>query len=253
MREMEKKHLHEKVSWYNNIEEIPEINGCILSNELVDNFSVHQVIMEDQLYEIFVDFKDDCFTEILKPARKELVDYFSELNVELPKSFRTEVNLEAISWIKEVAQSLNKGYVITIDYGSSSSELYNIRRRYGTILCYNKHHNDSNPYQNIGEQDITTHTNFSALKHWGSKFGLENSGMVNQANFLLGLGIKEYNDAALKSNPSNLQSAAHEALMSYKLLFDMGMKFTVLIQQKDVPEHSLKGLQFLKLSTNTIS
>jgi SAM-dependent MidA family methyltransferase len=65
MQEMEKKHLHEKVTWYNGIEEIQDINGCVLSNELVDNFSVHQVIMEDQLYEVFVDFKDDCFTEIL--------------------------------------------------------------------------------------------------------------------------------------------------------------------------------------------
>src|SRR6478752_95964 len=253
MQEMEKKHLHEKVSWYNSIQDISEINGCVLSNELVDNFSVHQVIMEDQLYEIFVDFKDDCFTEILKPARKELLDYFSELNVELPKRFRTEVNLEAISWIKEVAKSLNKGYVITIDYGSSSSELYNMRRSCGTLLCYNKHHNDSNPYQNIGEQDITTHTNFSALNHWGSEFGLEYSGMVNQANFLLALGIQEYNHSALTKNPSNLQSAAHEALMNYRLLVDMGMKFKVLIQQKGVQKHSLKGLQYLNLSTTTTS
>src|SRR5204862_8162970 len=33
MREMEQKHLHEKVLWFNSIQDIPEINGCILSNE----------------------------------------------------------------------------------------------------------------------------------------------------------------------------------------------------------------------------
>lgn len=253
MREMEKKHLHEKVRWYNKIQDIPEINGCILSNELVDNFSIHQVIMEDKLMEVFVDYKDSSFTEILKLARKELVDYFSELEIQLPKGFRTEVNLEAISWIKQVAQSLNRGYVITIDYGTSSSELYNIRRSSGTLLCYNKHHSDTSPYQNIGEQDITTHTNFSALQHWGLKYGLEYSGIVNQANFLLALGIKEYNDAALISNQSNLQSVTHEAMINYRLLVDMGMRFKVLIQQKNVPKHPLKGLQFLKLSNITLS
>src|SRR5688572_14846279 len=48
MREKEKAHLNEKVIWYNSIRDIPEINGCILSNELLDNFSVHQVVMEDE-------------------------------------------------------------------------------------------------------------------------------------------------------------------------------------------------------------
>src|ERR1700738_1685488 len=43
MREIESLYLKEKVSWHNSIGELPGINGCILSNELIDNFSVHQV------------------------------------------------------------------------------------------------------------------------------------------------------------------------------------------------------------------
>lgn len=247
MREIEKKHLLEKVSWYNSIQDIPEINGCILSNELVDNFSVHQVIMEDQLMEVFVDYQNG-FIEVLKPAKKELTDYFTTLNIQLAKGFRTEINLEALSWIKEVAQSLHKGYMITIDYGCLSPELYNNRRSCGTLLCYNKHQKNDNPYQFIGEQDITSHTNFSALCHWGLEFGMECSGMVEQANFLLALGIKEYQNIALIKKQNNLQLAAHEALMNYRLLVDMGMKFKVLIQQKGVPKHPLLGLKFLNSS-----
>lgn len=56
MREIEKRYLIEKVSWHSSIQDIPEINGCILSNELVDNFSVHQLFMEEELKEIFVDY-----------------------------------------------------------------------------------------------------------------------------------------------------------------------------------------------------
>ncbi|HEU4790621.1 MAG TPA: SAM-dependent methyltransferase, partial [Flavobacterium sp.] len=96
MQEREKMFLKEKVNWYESIREIPEINGCVLSNEVVDNFSVYQVVMEDQLMEVFVDYLDG-FIEILKPANKELIDYFKMLNVELPKRFRTEINLEARS------------------------------------------------------------------------------------------------------------------------------------------------------------
>src|SRR5258708_3473694 len=49
MREKEKTHLNEKVSWYNSIHDLNSITGCILSNELVDNFPVHQVVMKDEL------------------------------------------------------------------------------------------------------------------------------------------------------------------------------------------------------------
>lgn len=244
MREIEKKNLHEKVSWHSSIQEIPKINACILSNELVDNFSVHQVVMEDQLMEVFVDY-DYGFKEVLKPANTSLNTYFETLNVKLSKGFRTEVNLEAITWIKEVAQWLKKGYVITIDYGALSSELYNINRSLGTLLCYNKHRINENPYQFIGEQDITTHTNFSALKDWGAKYGLNYCGLVNQANFLLGLGFKEYQDELAKDKQSNTQLALHQSIINYRLLMDLGTKFKVLIQQKGVSDYPLSGLKFL--------
>lgn len=247
MREIQKTHLLEKVSWNSRIQEIPEIDGCVLSNELIDNFSVNQVIMQDQLMEIFVDYQDG-FVEILKPATEELIEYFDALNVLLPKGFRTEVNLDAVSWIKEVAQSLRKGYVITIDYGHLSSELYKNHRNCGTLLCYHKHQKNDNPYQYIGEQDITSHINFSALCHWGLQNGLAYSGITEQANFLLGLGIKEYQDAAFKNDPGNLQIAMQQSAINYRLLIDMGMKFKVLIQQKGVPKHSLSGLKFMNSS-----
>lgn len=243
MQAVEKKHLHEKVSWYNSTKELPKINGCILSNELVDNFSVHQAIMLDQLMEVFVDYNSD-FIEVLKPAQKELCDYFETLDIQLAKGFRTEINLEALSWIKEISKKLHQGYMITIDYGAESSELYSRRRSCGTLLCYNKHHKNDNPYQFIGEQDITSHTNFSALRYWGLQYGMDYCGMVNQANFLLGLGIKEYQNTSLQKNKNNLQLASQEALINYRLLFDMGMKFKVLIQQKGIPKYPLSGLKF---------
>ncbi|WP_348812405.1 class I SAM-dependent methyltransferase [Flavobacterium maritimum] len=247
MQERQKMLLTEKVNWYNSIQEIPEINGCVLSNELVDNFSVHQVVMEDQLMEVFVDYSDG-FIEVLKPANRELTNYFTELDVVLPKGFRTEVNLEAISWIKEIAQSINKGYVITIDYGYTSSELYDKHRSSGTLLCYHKHHTNDNPYQFIGEQDITTHINFSALSYWGQKNGLHCCGITEQASFLLDLGIKEYQNKALLNTKENLMQAIQESVINYRLLMDMGMKFKVLIQEKNVRQCPLSGLKFMNAS-----
>src|ERR1700744_5774987 len=58
MRSLERRCLNEKVCWCDTIEEISEINGCILSNEVIDNFAVYQVVMDDELMEVFVDFQD---------------------------------------------------------------------------------------------------------------------------------------------------------------------------------------------------
>jgi SAM-dependent MidA family methyltransferase len=244
MREKQKAHLHEKVSWPDRIEELPEITGCILSNELLDTFSVHQVVMEDELMEVFVDYKYG-FVELLQPAKKVLTDYLAELNVVLPKGFRTEINLEATKWIKEIAVSLREGYVITIDYGYPSSELYSERRSCGTLLCYNNHTINGNAYIDIGDQDITSHVNFSALCHWGLKSGLLCCGLTNQAHFLLALGFKDYlrKTLSLEAGQDLVSAVKKESFLTQTLLVDMGTKFKVLIQQKGIAKKDLLGLK----------
>ena len=67
MRDLEKARLNEKVSWHHSIEDISPVTGCVLSNELLDNLSVHRVVMEDAIMEVFVGDQNG-FVEVLKPA-----------------------------------------------------------------------------------------------------------------------------------------------------------------------------------------
>jgi len=241
MREKAGSYLNEKVSWYGSIQDLPGINGCILSNELVDNFSVHQVVMEEELMEVFVDYADG-FTEVLKPARKELKDYLAELKIVLPKGFRTEINLDAVDWLKEISKALERGYVVTIDYGYPSSELYNPCRCKGTVVCYHKHKISHSPYDAIGEQDITAHVNFSALCLWGYKNGLDYCGYRDQGTFLLALGFKDQMEKN-RQGENDLLKYEKEAFISHLLIEDMGSKFKVLIQGKEVKEKKLLGFR----------
>lgn len=233
MRREQRKQLTQ-VRWC-DIKELSGITGCIFSNELVDAFPVHVVVVDDKLMEVFVDYKDG-FVEVLKPASKQLKDYFNELGITLPRGFRTEINLEAIKYINEVGKALRKGFIITIDYGYHSEELYQEYRCSGTLMCYYKHTANDNPYQHIGEQDITSHVNFSALIHWGRKAGLELCGFVNQMHFLLGLGIEEYIKS--EKNPMKI-------LQIKTLLIEMGEIYKVLIQSKGIEGKKLSGLSFV--------
>jgi SAM-dependent MidA family methyltransferase len=244
MRKIAAEHLGEKVNWCDCIQNMHGLKGCVLSNELVDNLSVHQVVMEDEMMEVFVDYNGE-FIEVLKPARKELKDYFAELRIELPQGFRTEVNLEALAWIKEVAGALHRGYVVTIDYGYPSSELYDVRRSTGTLTCYHKHSTSHQPYKAIGEQDITAHVNFSALCLWGHKNGLDYCGYRDQGDFLLALGFKDQMKAYRQQQKNDLLKYEKEAFLSHLLIEDMGRKFKVLIQQKAVEKKQLSGLSCL--------
>ncbi len=236
--------FEQKVGFYNSIQDIGDIAGCILSNEVIDNFAVHRVVMKNELMEVQVGYENG-FVEILQPASQELKDYLQQLNVVLPNGFHTEINLQALEWAREVAAALKKGFVLTIDYGYPSSELYREYRRMGTLMCYYKHRINDCPYNYIGEQDITTHVNFSALYYWGLKNGLDCSGFTDQFHFLHGLGLVDYLREVEKNNAKSFSDREKNLLIN-NLLLDMGNKFKVLIQQKGIAPCQLSGLKFSK-------
>jgi SAM-dependent MidA family methyltransferase len=241
MRQKEKELLPEKVRWVAAITDIAPVTGCILSNELVDNFSVHQVVMEDQLMEVCVAF-DGGFTEMLRPAPKALKDYLEQLQVTLPPGYRAEIDLEATNWIQEVARALDKGFVLTIDYGYPSSALYS--KKSGTLACYNRHKVSYCPYDRIGDQDITHHVNFSALDYWGHRSGLDCCGFTSQVHFLQGLGLTRYLREWETTGSQDPVIRQQQLRQLQILLMDMGHKFKVLIQRKGLDRVFLSGLQF---------
>jgi SAM-dependent MidA family methyltransferase len=237
MRMKEKACLKDKVSWHEHIADVGAFSGCVLSNELLDNFPVHQVVMKEELMEIYVDYQHG-FVEVLRPAKDALKDYFRQLGVSLPKNFRTEINLRMIGWMKDITLQLQKGFLITIDYGYPSAELYRDHRRNGTLLCYYRHQVHDDPYRCIGEQDITAHVNFSALAHWGLNNGLECCGFCSQGQFLRSLGLLEFLRDAERSDVIDQDVAGQ----LHNLLADLGSKLKVLIQYKGLPAAKLTGM-----------
>lgn len=237
-----KKDFPEKVTYHHSINEFSMDRGCILSNELLDNFAVHKVVMEDELNEVFIDYQDG-FIETVQPAAQELKDYLEEMGVKLPKGFKTEINLQAVGWIEEIARAMMKGYVLTIDYGFSSRKLYTPERNGGTLLGYYRHAVTDNLYDHIGDQDITSHVNFSALSCWGNKNGFSDCGFTDQCHFLLSLGVHDVINHVAAEEGDLVKAAKKASLLNYILLMDMGSKFKVLIQEKGGCNKNLLGLK----------
>ena len=188
-----------KLNWKNWSDlENTSVKGCFFSNELIDAFPVHQVIwQDDQLQEIYVGENQGELIEIIaKLSTPELLNYFQQVQINInsadyPEGYRTEVNLQAFDWLNRVSQKLKQGYLLTIDYGYSAQKYYHPQRSQGTLQCYYQHRYHSDPFVNLGFQDITTHVNFTALENHGQSIGLETLGFTNQGLFLMSLGLGE--------------------------------------------------------------
>ncbi len=55
------------------------------------------------------------------------------------------------------------GALLVLDYGYPAAELYAPRRRHGTLLSYRGHTLASDPLSHVGQQDVTSHVDFTAL------------------------------------------------------------------------------------------
>ena len=241
MKQLALQHVPPHVKWLTHIEECRHLVGCVLSNELLDNFPVHRVVMKERLYEIRVDY-DETFREVLVPAEQALQNYLDDLQLSLPRGFQAEINLAANEWIAEVARCMKRGFVLTIDYGYPAGELLFEHRKEGTLTCFYKHRINHSPYEQVGEQDITAHVNFSALCLAGHKAGLTYTGFTDQAHFLASLGFHQLLSES-GAGGNECQRYKFERQLTNILLGDMGYKFKVLVQQKGLPAAALSGLR----------
>ncbi len=131
--------------------------------------------------------------------------------------------------------------MLTVDYGYLAEELYTPQRRNGTLLCYYKHSTNEDPYRQVGEQDITTHINFSALIEAGNEAGLLSAWYGEQYRFLLGVGLIE-ELMKLEAQAKDEQESLKHRLAIKKLMLPeggMGDTFKVLIQAKGVEKPQL--------------
>ena len=225
-----------------------QIQGCFLSNELVDAFPVHRVILDQgNLKEIYVTQRNGQFEERWgELSDPRIASYFRSMDITLQEGQKAEVNLLALEWMEKVARCLERGFVLTIDYGCLSEELYAPNRREGTLLCYFQHQASENSYERLGEQDITSHVNFTSLIRKGEEVGLRFTGLVPQYRFLIGLGILEQMET-LGRELSELDGL--KLRLSLKNLIEpemgMGEVFKVLVQHKGMDQPRLDGLRDL--------
>jgi SAM-dependent MidA family methyltransferase len=212
--------------------------GVLVSNELIDAIPVHLVEMTRHgLREVMVSASGDVFEELLaEPSTPAIAQYLERIGATLQEGQRAEIHLASLDWLKGAAASLQRGFIITIDYGYLADELYGPMRQNGTLLCYYQHAVEEDPYIRVGMQDITTHVDFSSLIKTGEELGLATAWYGEQYRFLMAAGMMQ-EVLALEMKAASEEEQLKNRLNLKKLLLPdggMGDTFKVLIQCKGV-------------------
>ena len=223
------------------------LRGCILSNELLDSFPVHQVrLVDGRLREVFVTLGparapgEPPLAETLDdPSTPALAARLEELEITLAEGQTAELCLHLDSWSTAAASALDQGFVLTIDYGRTADELYSPQLRpRGSLVTYYRHTQTDAPLRRIGQQDITAQVDFTALVNAGRRAGLDPLGYTTQARFLRNLDLDRLRRRVTSSPLPVAEGVANRAGLLALARPDGLGDFKVLVQGRNLPVDS---------------
>jgi SAM-dependent MidA family methyltransferase len=222
-------------------------NLIIFANEFFDALPVE---IMDHCGSVRVADNDGRFTEQFVPPLSDELQFLDSYSLHPEPGERVEVSPASLTWMDRIAAAFTgrRGFVILIDYGYTREEQLAGRHR-DTLMTYRRHQASPSPYEAPGEQDITAHVNFTALRSRGADRGLEPLALLTQSQFLIGIGEEtQFTDAFQDCKLP--QERAKVALQLKHLISPeaVGETFQVLLMSHDVAQEKAAQLSGLKLT-----
>jgi SAM-dependent MidA family methyltransferase len=226
--------LINRVEW---LDRLPErFRGVVVANEVLDALSVERFAWrEGRVQALGVTATSDRFewAEVAAaPGLRAAVDRIhTDCGAHWPEGYTSEVAMGLAPWLAAVAQGLERGVVLFVDYGLPRREFYAAERRSGTLLCHFRHRFNDDPFARPGLQDITSWVDFTAVAEAAETAGLEVAGYTTQAHFLIGNEIGErLNDVSGLDLVSRVNLSRQAMMLT--LPGEMGERFKVIALTK---------------------
>ena len=233
------------VEWLNALP--ASFEGCVIANEVLDAMPVALFRWNEsgRLMELGVKARADAtppYAWAERPAHSQLQDAVSARMPPIP-GYRSEINLQAEAWVREMGKWLKRGAALLIDYGFPQREYYHPQRNEGTLMCHFRHHSHDQPLVLAGIQDITAHVDFTAMADAALAGGLEVLGYTSQARFLLNAGLPAVLEATMATDRPNISPATLSAMQKLISEAEMGELFKVLMVGRDLTPPMLGFMQ----------
>ncbi|MBC8028460.1 MAG: SAM-dependent methyltransferase, partial [Steroidobacteraceae bacterium] len=183
--------LKDRVEWLDRWPE-RQMRGVVLANEVLDAMPVERFVLHSReggidVRALGVGERGDGFEWRERSPTAELMhavaDIVEALPAPLPDGYVSEVCLSFHPWVASVAQVLEQGVALLVDYGLPRSQLYHPERSSGTLRCHFRHRAHDDPFVHVGLQDITAWVDFTRVAEAADDAGLEVMGFATQAAF----------------------------------------------------------------------
>ena len=248
LRRLQEKKLQDvaaKVKWVDDLSALSVFDGIHLSNELVDSFPFHLIRSDGSRWEELCVTTDEnrLAFEVTSPS-SEVTEALKALPPR-PAGTIAELRPTACHWIYALAERVNKGFVLIIDYGFPRDELLAAHRTNGTFCCYRAHRRDSRPLEDPGEKDISAHVDFTVLAEAALAAGFRIEGFADQHHYFVGASQDLLNKVS--NPPDELSQKSLRALQTLLHPESMGTQFHYLALSKGVAlTPSLSGFKFAR-------
>jgi SAM-dependent MidA family methyltransferase len=225
----------------------PEVPSIVFANEFFDALPVEILSTAGSLR---IDIRDGRFSERWASASPEELEFLDRYSVHPEPNERVETPLLAQEYMERIAASIERGFIVAIDYGYTREEQLAGGHR-GTVKAIRQHAISASPYEAPGEQDITADVNFTALAAAAEKRGMAAQKLGTQSQFLMGIG--EANQFADAFEDARLpQERAKIALQLKHLVTPAGMgeSFHVLVASRGIAVKNVASLSGLSFGQN---
>ncbi|MGB5622380.1 MAG: SAM-dependent methyltransferase, partial [Gammaproteobacteria bacterium] len=176
------------------------------ANEVMDALPCEQFrIGGDGIEYLGVGCRDGGFVWQRLPPDAALLDQQTRiadaLGQALPAGFSSEWRPMLEPWFAGIANALEQGLLLLVDYGLPRTQLYHPERSDGTLICHYRHRAHDDPFLWPGLQDITAWVDFTALAEAAQQHGLLLDGFTTQAAFLIASGLERMLDHDAAADP----------------------------------------------------
>jgi SAM-dependent MidA family methyltransferase len=211
-------------------------DGCLFANEVLDAFPVHRIAgTPDGPGEIHVELSGDGYRETVHPvSTPALAEYLARHAIAPQPGQIVDVAPEAARFVTRLGGLLGRGWGLLVDYGEAAAELFHPVRSRGTLRAFHRHRLSHDLLAHPGEQDLTAHVDFTAVRRAAADSGWSVAGQVSQAHFLLALGALDDYEAQ--------DVSSRERLKDLVLPDRMGGAFQVIVLARGGVAFGIRGL-----------
>jgi len=211
---------------------LSSVTGVLLSNELPDTFPAHRMVRRDglvkEIYTIldangnFADIEDTPSVDI-------------DGGTSAPDGIEFTYSPDLEPWIRGMAAALNRGNIITIDYGITSPESQAPRVYSRSMGEHNGRQATQSKYQMPGVADITASVDFARLVRLGEQAGLRTELLTSQAEFLRQNNYQAHLERIIARTAVRGLTASTHYFAAFPLVSEDYLGgFQVLVQSKNV-------------------